>query len=88
MGTKRIRYYRPDYWNAPDCPGYAECDGLTHTCSVFGLVGFCMWPNPVTCDSRHAYWYPNREASLAEKWLTAGLVLAFTLALWLGPPQH
>jgi len=63
------RYFRPDYAGAPDCPGDAECDGRD-LCPVFGLPAMCMWPCPITCDNTtERYWYPARDASLAERWL-------------------
>ena len=67
--TGKTRFIRPDYMNSPDCPGYAECDGRTNVCPIFGLVALCIWPAPIVCDSRVKYWFPAEETSLAESWL-------------------
>lgn len=63
------RYFRPDYYHAPDCPGDAQCNGRDR-CPVFGIPGMCQWPCPIVTDNTtQPYWYPDVDASLAERWL-------------------
>jgi hypothetical protein len=69
--SQRKRFYRPDWGRSPDCEGCPEhCDGRQHRCHVFGIPGFCDWPSGLKLDQwREPWWYPDREPSLAEKWL-------------------
>ena len=75
-GSKRKRFYRPDWAGSPDCPGCADgCGGSlgdcqAHQCHVHGMIGACLWPKAILMDNHHtAYWFPSREAGLAERWL-------------------
>lgn len=64
------RYYRPDWYKSPDCPGDENCNPQRDTCPVFGLPGFCQWPCAILVNNYTTpYWYPAREPSLSEKWL-------------------
>ena len=71
-GSQRKRFYRPDWGRSPDCEGCpAQCeDGNRHRCHVFGIPNFCEWPGGLRLDQwQEPWWYPDREPSLAEKWL-------------------
>ena len=70
-GSQRRRFYRPDWYAAPDCVGcLEECEGRKHRCHVFGLPGFCQWPNGIMMSNHSMpWWYPDEEPSLAESWL-------------------
>ena len=68
-GTRK-RFYRPDWINAPDCTGCESCDGSTHQCHLFGLRGFCEWPEDIVMgNAAKPFWRPDMDASLAESWL-------------------
>lgn len=71
-GSKRQRFYRPDWGRSPDCQGcLSECDGRDHRCHLFGIPGFCEWPpGGITMSNwTDPWWYPGREPGLAESWL-------------------
>jgi len=77
-GSERKRFYRPDWSGSPDCggcepgcgEGKSEGEARAHQCHVFGVVGMCLWPGPITmANHQAAYWHPARDAGLAESWL-------------------
>lgn len=69
-GSKRQRFYQPDWVTAPDCEGCAGCNGAPHRCHVFGIPGYCDWPGGLRLSNRSdPYWYPARDPGMAEKWL-------------------
>lgn len=76
-GSERKRFYRPDWSGSPDCggcqagcgEGRTDAEARDHQCHLYGVKGMCLWPRSIIMDGQTAYWYPEKDAGLAESWL-------------------